>query len=760
MSFDMMAKDGEKNKFSLNLEDVVESKASLNDSSERYRLIADHASDMISIIDSDSYCFRYVSPSYQKVLDFEAGELIGNYSFNLVHPDDRANVVKTLVQALDSGYGKTEYRVLGKDGTEIWVETIGKQVDEQDKTRGILLISRDIRERKRVEMELKYSEEKYRLILENAYDMIEKISAEDFSYLYVNQTTLKVLGFNEEDLLGRSSLELVHPKDQEKLLKKYSEGLRNSGEGIAEYRYQKKDGSYLWVEATGKLIMAVNGQKEILIINRDISQRKNAEEELRKSELQLRKITDNMLDSICGLDKNGVFNYVSPSHQSLMGFAPEELMGKKNLYLVHPDDRKRITEYFASRCLEGSNGQIEYRARHKAGHYIWLESFGKVVLDNHSGDKHCVIGTRDITARKQVEEELRKSKQHLQDKLSYLNTLIYTMNELCYIVDRNYRLTFANQKAVDITGFSLEEGIGKSIFEFVPDNDREKIRQRLELRFNQGDQTLYEHVIICKDGSELLIRVKSSPIIENNEITGILILSEDITQQRKVEREMARLGQLNTVGEMAASIGHEIRNPMTAVQGFLQIMGQNEKLIEQQPYFELMLEELGRANSIITEFLSLAKDKMLDLQCRNLNKILTTLAPLLSADAIKDDKYISFVLGDIDDLLLDENEIRQLILNLVRNGLDAMSAGGTISIKTSQEADSVVLAVQDEGGGIAPEIIDKIGTPFLSSKTNGIGLGLAVCYSIVDRHQARMEYETSSKGTIFRVKFIAGSSFN
>jgi signal transduction histidine kinase len=126
---------------------------------------------------------------------------------------------------------------------------------------------------------------------------------------------------------------------------------------------------------------------------------------------------------------------------------------------------------------------------------------------------------------------------------------------------------------------------------------------------------------------------------------------------------------------------------------------------------------------------------------------------LIQAEALKQEKSIKLELGEIPYTVMDKNEIHQLLLNLIRNGLDAMAPGGVLTIKTYREGDQVVLSVIDQGQGIAPEILDKIGTPFFSTKENGTGLGLSVCYSIVQRHNAEITIDTSPSGTTFCVKF-------
>jgi signal transduction histidine kinase len=227
----------------------------------------------------------------------------------------------------------------------------------------------------------------------------------------------------------------------------------------------------------------------------------------------------------------------------------------------------------------------------------------------------------------------------------------------------------------------------------------------------------------------------------------------DITESKRIEKELARLDRLNLVGEMAAGLGHEVRNPMTSVRGFLQLLSAKKECLIYKDYFTLMIEELDRANSIITEYLSMAKDKAIILETKCLSFILETMQPLIVSDATKFEIKVVFVLEETPSILLDEKEIRQLILNLVRNGLEAMHPGGILTIKTYTEGAEVILAVQDQGSGIRPEVLDKLGTPFFTTKDTGTGLGLAICYSIATRHNASLKVTTSPGGTTFFVRF-------
>lgn len=250
-----------------------------------------------------------------------------------------------------------------------------------------------------------------------------------------------------------------------------------------------------------------------------------------------------------------------------------------------------------------------------------------------------------------------------------------------------------------------------------------------------------------------------------NQATEALKMSDDLRQLAydkiaRLEKEIVRLDRIDIVGKLAAGISHEVRNPMTTVRGFLQLLGGKEELLKYKENFKLMIEELDRANSIITEFLSLVKNKEIELKLVNLNTIIKNLLPLIEADAIKSDKYIKAELGIIADLLMDEREIRQIILNLVRNGLDAMLPSGYITIKTFTDNEDIVLAVQDQGKGISPDVYEKIGTPFFTTKENGTGLGLSICYNIAKKYNAKIDIETCSTGTTFFVRFNVKLAFS
>ncbi len=348
----------------------------------------------------------------------------------------------------------------------------------------------------------------------------------------------------------------------------------------------------------------------------------------------------------------------------------------------------------------------------------------------------------EINQRKIIADKLIESNKKVTN-------ILESISDAFISVDNNWLLTYINKEAVRFSQLfnkSPEELIGRSIWDLIPKNIVPKLYDQFNEAVNSKQNVHFE--IEIPDSEHSFYEVNVYPFFD-----GLSIYFRDITEIKRLEKDMAYIDRLNTVGKLAAGIAHEVRNPMTTVRGLLQVLAGKEECANHNEYFSLMIEELDRANSIITNYLSLAKDKFIELKSQSLKRIIENLLPLIEADAMVSGKYIHNELEEVLEIPLDEEEINQLILNLVRNGLQAMSPGGNMRIKTFMTSVEIVLAVQDDGKGIAPEVLEKIGTPFFTTKEDGTGLGLAVCYNIAKKHNAKIDIETASSGTTFYVRF-------
>ncbi len=231
-------------------------------------------------------------------------------------------------------------------------------------------------------------------------------------------------------------------------------------------------------------------------------------------------------------------------------------------------------------------------------------------------------------------------------------------------------------------------------------------------------------------------------------------LKTEYADKIRLQEEMAKFDRFQIVGELAAAVTHEIRNPMTTVQGYLQLI--KKKFPETDRYLDVALEELHNANNIIEDFLSLARNRLIEQEECSLNELINRLQPLLYADCVKSNLSLALELDPaLSSLYLNPREIRQLILNIARNGIDAMTPGGGIlTIKTESQEGKIVLSISDTGCGIPSDMIDKIFEPFHTTKSGGTGLGLFISLNIVEKHHGKMDVQsTVGAGTTFVITF-------
>ncbi len=287
------------------------------------------------------------------------------------------------------------------------------------------------------------------------------------------------------------------------------------------------------------------------------------------------------------------------------------------------------------------------------------------------------------------------------------------------------------------TGFKREEVIGKmDITIWENDNVGEGIQNLLL----SGPISNLEIIFSTKEGTKRIGILNTQVLEVKSELGSIKYYVEDITdvtRQKVMEKEMC----------------HEFRNSITSVKGFIQMLSARRELSNVTEYFDIMMEEIDRSNCLISDFLNPSKNKKVGLKKENINICITRLFPMIQAGALNENKHLKLDISALPDICMDSNEIRQLLLNLTRNAIEASPINGTITIATYHEADEVVLQIKDEGEGVEEQIINRIGTPFLTTKEGGTGMGLVICYRIAKHHNANIIIDTGSDGTSFFVRF-------
>lgn len=443
----------------------------------------------------------------------------------------------------------------------------------------------------------------------------------------------------------------------------------------------------------------------------------------------------------CQIDNFGRFIWVNRAMEKCLGQSFQNLTSKNFLDYVHPDDKKNIQAVLESILPDQITPASEIRFKVSKDAYMCYECN----VYYNPKDKLYYIMANDISDKRRAEDQLLR-----------LNAIVEASLDGIYAIDNNGCILSWNKAAEQIFGFTKDEIIGKSIHVLSFPEQHEEMENLINI-IRRGETYSYESIRQKKSGETVAVFITLAPIKDiAGGVIGTSAVARDITNHRRLEKEMAQLDKLNTIVELASVISHEVRNPMTTVKGFLQLLYNKVKEEEFKEYFEIMIEEMDRVNSILQEFNTIGRHKESIRRKHNLKAIIKCLAPLLEADAVSQGKTIRFDLSETPDLKVDGNEIRQLILNLTRNALESMDQNGSILVKTYSEDDNVILAVQDQGKGIKQENLEKLGMPFFSTKESGTGLGLYVCYEIARRHDAEVKVDTSPNGTIFSVIFRRG----
>ncbi|WP_274649375.1 PAS domain-containing sensor histidine kinase [Paenibacillus humicola] len=342
-------------------------------------------------------------------------------------------------------------------------------------------------------------------------------------------------------------------------------------------------------------------------------------------------------------------------------------------------------------------------------------------------------------------EELQAAAEMLQ--LTYAMERSPSMVQIC---NAEGEVIFANRKYYETTGCSSDEIAGKKLSELYDWKAADLSFDDIWSRLKAGETWECEVPGFLKNGGVYWEKAKLQPIRRKGGIRSFMKLSENITERKQTEEMLRKSEMLSAIGQLAAGIAHEIRNPLTSLKGFTKLMKENNK----RDYIAIMLAELERIEQIVSELLILAKPQPSEFARTCLDDVLRDVVMLLEAQAIMNDIQIELDLaGGPWHVSGIKNALKQVFINLLQNAIEAMKNGGGIRIRTELGDDGLVwTTVRDSGDGIPPEKLDNLGQPFYSTKAKGTGLGLTISGKIVDHHHGRLEFESElGRGTTARV---------
>jgi PAS domain S-box-containing protein len=347
---------------------------------------------------------------------------------------------------------------------------------------------------------------------------------------------------------------------------------------------------------------------------------------------------------------------------------------------------------------------------------------------------------------------IKKHVETIEDREKQLNSLIQNNLDAIIRLDVKGNLVFANDVAESVTGYSKEELTGMAYQDLICKEDLGNVRKYF-CETEIGKSFVIECKCVTKSGNCITVSIKSVPIVIEDQMVGTFVIVRDITELKDNEELIRKSEKLSIVGELAAAVAHEVRNPLTSIKGFLQLLQHKATEEKEISYYDIMLSEIERINFIVSEFMVLSKPQSISYQNENISSLLTDVITLLETIAIV--KNIEVTKEFEPDIMVncEANQIKQVFINIFKNAIEAVPKNGKIGIKvTKWEEDTVRIRFTDNGRGIPKELLSRLGEPFYTTKEKGTGLGLMVSYKIIEEHHGTITIESEiNKGTIVDV---------
>ena len=658
-----------------------------------------------------------------------------------------------------------EARHRRKDGSLLPLEISATYVEEEGGR--FVCFCRDLTERKRGEQQI--------ALLGQMLDAAPaSITIHDTGgrFLFANEATLALHGYTDlEEFLAVNLHDLDVPESAERIAERMRR-IEEHGEARFEVMHYRKDGSTFPLEILAKYI-DWQGRPALLSVATDITERTQAETQLRERTGLLQNITNHMFDMVAMTDLTGLFTYAGPSHR-ILGFEPEQLLGTSVFDYVHPDDAAYIAREFnafITHPTPETTRTVEYRQRCKDGSYLWLETMGKVLFSQGGAPSSLFFSSRDITERKRVEQALRESEERIQS--------IFRSAPIGIGVVVNRFLKQVNPQFCQITGYAAGELVDQSARMLYPsDTDYEYVGQEKYAQIQRNGTGTVETRWKRKDGVIINVLLSSTPIDLNDLSKGVTFAALDFTDRKKAEdeREMLReqltqAQKMESVGRLAGGVAHDFNNMLNV------ILGHTELALDAVPADEALHEDLvevrraaERSADLTRQLLAFARKQTVAPRVLDVNETVESMLKMLSRLIGEDIELRWMPRPSLAPVRMDPAQIDQVLANLLVNARDAIGReAGTVVIETAMaefDADYcasrpgfapghyVMLAVSDNGCGMDAATREQVFEPFFTTKGvgEGTGLGLATVYGIIRQNEGHVNvYSEPGQGTVFRV---------
>ncbi|MCF2648421.1 PAS domain S-box protein [Niallia sp. HCP3S3_B10] len=452
-------------------------------------------------------------------------------------------------------------------------------------------------------------------------------------------------------------------------------------------------------------------------------------------------------------DNNGIITYVNDKFIEVSKYSREELLGQNHRMV---NSGHHSPEFFRELWNTIKQGQIwkgELLNKAKDGTHYWVDTVIVPFLNKEGTPYQYVAIRRDITEQKKVQHQLEESVREVSDI-----TYALEQSSIIAFTDKRGIITNVNSKFCEISGYSREELIGKTHRIVNSGYHSKEFFRNVWQTIGKGDIWKGEIRNKRKDGSYYWVDTTIVPYLDkNNKPYQYLAIRNDITEKKRTEDILHRQDKLAAVGQLAAGVAHEIRNPLTSIKGYAEFLSMDETAKDRQEYFDIILEEIERVNSIVEEFMLLSKPTVSVLEKKPLLPIMDNVVSILDYQLRKNKIQLHRSYENPNFFVeCDENKLKQVFLNFIKNAVEAMPNGGFIEIIVKKENDSISIVIKDSGIGMSKEQLKKLGEPFFTTKKDGNGLGLMVSFKIIENLNGKVYIESElGKGTSFHITLPA-----
>lgn len=561
--------------------------------------------------------------------------------------------------------------------------------------------------------------------------------------MFANAACERILGYSFDVLKEMRMLNLIQAAHHIRVLRGVANVLRGRPQNYETTVYQE-DGRR--VEISIKNVpMIVSGEVSgYFAILRDITEQNKSYRELRATKQLLESVFQQTSDAISVIDLDDNIMFINPAFETMFGWSADEILGKK--LPIIPSESHSDLKLISEAASQGTQIIGMESIRMKKDGTRMNTSVSVSPIQNGRGEVIAVAGVlRDISERKRVEAALRDSEERYR-------LIAENMTDVIGTLDPDGTVTYAAPSSQSVLGFHPRTYIGQPIFDFVHDVDKGKLQCAFHT-MNETQQPCrvnfrYRHA----DGHLGIMELHMTPVVLNGEVSNVVVVGREITERTKTEELLRKSEKLSALGQLAAGVAHEIRNPMTALRGFIQLL--REKTNSHDDYFNIMLSELNRVEQIVSEFLMLSKNRVARVANYPLSSILNHVLSLLEAEAILRNVQLTFdCVGDMPVVACDEGQLKQVFVNVIKNGMEAMPNGGILEVNCLLTTPNhVAIRFQDYGVGIPEEQMHRLGEPFFTTKAEGTGLGLMVSHKIIEEHGGNMNISSEvGKGTVVEV---------